>query len=124
MLTAAGYVPGRTQMETVGLYENPWLCMNRRIRSPNQSGIRSFVSRQHFRLKEKEEGFPKGGNLGSPLWLRAKHAIHKARRSLSREKNTGSQNQVSREKQPVKAAAAVVKEASARPGAGCRATRV
>ena len=46
--------------------------MKRRIRSPMQRNIRSFFSRQHFRLKEKEEGFPKGGNLGSPLWLRAK----------------------------------------------------
>ena len=32
-----------------------YLC----IRSPKQRYILSHVSRQHFRLKEKEEGFPK-----------------------------------------------------------------
>ena len=32
-----------------------------RFRSPKQRYIRSYVSRQHFRHKEKEEGFPKGG---------------------------------------------------------------
>ena len=37
--------------------------MYRRIRSPKQRFIRTFVSRQYFRLKEKEEGFPKGGTL-------------------------------------------------------------
>ena len=36
-----------------------YLC----IRSPKQRYILSHVSRQHFRLKEKEEGFPKGGTL-------------------------------------------------------------
>ena len=34
-----------------------------RFRSPNQRFIRSFVSRQHVRLKEKEEGFLQGGTL-------------------------------------------------------------
>ena len=34
-----------------------------RFRSPNQSGIRSFISRSTFGSKEKEEGFPKGGTL-------------------------------------------------------------
>ena len=33
-----------------------------RFRSPKQRNILSYVSRQHFRLKENEEGFPKGGN--------------------------------------------------------------
>ena len=48
MTITAGYVPGRTYM-------------NFRVYLPNQRFIRSYVSRQHFRLKEKEEGFPKGG---------------------------------------------------------------
>ena len=61
MLTAAGYVQGGTQMETVGLYENPWLCMNRRIRSSNQRFIRSFVSRQHFPALRKGGGISKRG---------------------------------------------------------------
>ena len=34
-----------------------------RFRSPKQRFIRTFVSRQYFRHKEKEEGFPKGGTL-------------------------------------------------------------
>ena len=33
------------------------------FRSPKQRYILSCVSRQYFRLKEKEEGFPKGGTL-------------------------------------------------------------
>ena len=48
--------------------------MYRRIRSPKQRFIRSFVSRQHFPAQRKGGGISKGGNLGSPLWLRAKHA--------------------------------------------------
>ena len=35
--------------------------MNFRVYLPKQRNIRSFFSRQYFRLKEKEEGFPKGG---------------------------------------------------------------
>ena len=50
-------------MKAVGLYENLWLHTNLRIRLPNQRDIRSFFSRQHFRHKEEEEGFPKGGTL-------------------------------------------------------------
>ena len=40
--------------------------MNFRVYLPNQRFIRTFVSRQHFRFKEKEEGFPKGGEPGFP----------------------------------------------------------
>ena len=45
--------------------------MYRRIRSPKQRFIRSFVSRQHFPAQRKGGGISKGGNPGSPLWLRA-----------------------------------------------------
>ena len=45
--------------------------MNLRVYLPKQRNIRSLFNRQHFRLKEKEEGFPRG-DPGSPLWLRAK----------------------------------------------------
>ena len=34
-----------------------------RFRSPKQRFIRSYVSRQNYWLKRKEEGFPKGGPL-------------------------------------------------------------
>ena len=45
--------------------------MYRRIRSPKQRFIRTFVSRQHFPAQRKGGGISKGGNPGSPLWLRA-----------------------------------------------------
>ena len=78
MLRATLYVPGRTQMETVGLYKNPWLCTTLRIRSPKQRFIRTFVSRPHFPAQRKGGGISKGGNPGSPLWLRAvRHALHR-----------------------------------------------
>ena len=61
--------------------------MYRRIRSPKQRFIRSFVSRQHFPAQRKGGGISKGGNLGSPLWLRAvRHALH---RTSGSEKQTG-----------------------------------
>ena len=63
MLRATLYVPGRTQMETVGLYKNPWLCTTLRIRSPKQRFIRTFVSRQHCPVQRKGGGISKGGTL-------------------------------------------------------------
>ena len=48
--------------------------MNFRVYLPKQRNIRSFFSRQHFPAQRKGGGISKGGNLGSPLWLRAKHA--------------------------------------------------
>ena len=71
MLRVDVYEPGRTNMQAVGLYENPCFYTNLRFLSPKQMSILSSVSRKQLRLKEKEEGFPQGGNLGSPLWLRA-----------------------------------------------------
>ena len=85
MLSVASYVPDRTNMQAVGLYENPWFCMILSIRSPKQMSILSYVSRQQLRHKEKEEGFPQGGNLGSPLWLRAK-GTHRIKLSVHKNK--------------------------------------
>ena len=45
--------------------------MNFRVYLPKQRFIRSFVSRQHFPAQRKGGGISKGGNPGSPLWLRA-----------------------------------------------------
>ena len=42
-----------------------------RFRSTKQRFIRTFVSRQHCPVQRKGGGISKGGNLGSPLWLRA-----------------------------------------------------
>ena len=48
--------------------------MNFRVYLPKQRFIRSFVSRQHYWLKEKEEGFPKGGT-----WVHLFGSVPKAR---------------------------------------------
>ena len=74
---------GQNIYVTCKFIRNQVLHMYLRIRSPKQRFIRSYVSRQHCPVQRKGGGISKGGNLGSPLWLRAKHAIHKARRSLS-----------------------------------------
>ncbi len=52
---------------------------------PKQMSILSFVSRKQLRHKEKEEGFPQGGNLGSPLWLRAE-GTHRIKLSVHKNK--------------------------------------
>ena len=61
------------------------------IRSPNQRFIRSFVSRQHFPAQRKGGGISKGGNLGSPLWLRAvRHALQRLSAQEKQTRHTDS----------------------------------
>ena len=94
-----------------------------RFRSPKQRFIRTFVSRQHFRLKEKEEGFPKGGTLVHLFGSVRSTQFIKPGAHFQGNKCCRSE-QASREKQPVRAAAAEGRVLSGEMRAGCRDTRV
>ena len=78
---------------------------------------------QHFRLKEKEEGFPKGGTLVHLFGSVRSTQFIKPGAHFQGNKCCRSE-QASREKQPVKAAAAEGGAGAGAMGAGCRAARV
>ena len=97
-----------------------YLC----IRSPKQRFIRTFVSRPHFPAQRKGGGISKEGNPPVHLFgsVRSTRFI-KPGAHFQGNKCCRSE-QASREKQPVRAAAAEGRVLSGEMRAGCRDTRV
>ena len=78
MLRVDVYEPGRTNMQAVGLYENPCFYTNLRFLSPKQMSILSFVSHQDFPAQRKGGGIStRGEPWFTPLAPCRRHALQR-----------------------------------------------